>query len=587
MYLEKINEPKDINKLCNDELKVLASEIRDALMNRLSKHGGHFGPNFGMVETIIALHYVFNSPVDKIVYDVSHQSYPHKMLTGRKDAYLYEEHFEDVSGYTNPEESEHDFFNVGHTSTSISLASGLVKARDLKGNKENIIAVIGDGSLSGGEALEGLDFASELQSNFIIIVNDNDMSIAENHGGLYKNLKELRESKGTCACNLFKAMNLDYIYVEDGNNLETLIHTFYDIKDINHPIVVHINTQKGKGYQIAEENKENWHWCMPFDIETGKPKVTFEGENYGDLTADYLLYKMKKDSKVVALVAGVPTNIGFTKDKREQAGKQFVDVGIAEEHAIAMASGIAKNGGKPVFATHSSFMQRTYDQLSQDLCVNNNPATILVNTASVYGMNDVTHLGLYDIAMMSNIPNLVYLAPTSKEEYFAMLDWSIEQDKYPVAIRIPCNGVISDNREVQKDYSNLNKYKIEKQGNKVAVIALGDFYQLGEQITNKIKEKLKFEPTLINPRYITGLDNKLLEELKKEHELVITLEDGILEGGFGEKIASFYGTTNMKVKNYGIRKSFPDRYIVDELLKENGITVEQIIADIKEIMDIK
>lgn len=587
MYLEKINEPKDINKLSNDELKVLASEIRDALMNRLSKHGGHFGPNFGMVETIIALHYVFNSPVDKIVYDVSHQSYPHKMLTGRKDAYLYEEHFEDVSGYTNPEESEHDFFNVGHTSTSISLASGLVKARDLKGDKENIIAVIGDGSLSGGEALEGLDFASELQSNFIIIVNDNDMSIAENHGGLYKNLKELRESKGTCACNLFKAMNLDYIYVEDGNNLETLIHTFYDIKDINHPIVVHINTQKGKGYQIAEENKENWHWCMPFDIETGKPKVTFEGENYGDLTADYLLYKMKKDSKVVALVAGVPTNIGFTKDKRERAGKQFVDVGIAEEHAIAMASGIAKNGGKPVFATHSSFMQRTYDQLSQDLCVNNNPATILVNTASVYGMNDVTHLGLYDIAMMSNIPNLVYLAPTSKEEYFAMLDWSIEQDKYPVAIRIPCNGVISDNREVQKDYSNLNKYKIERQGNKVAVIALGDFYQLGEQITNKIKEKLKFEPTLINPRYITGLDNKLLKELKKEHELVITLEDGILEGGFGEKIASFYGTTNMKVKNYGIRKSFPDRYIVDELLKENGITVEQIIADIKEIIDIK
>ena len=587
MYLEKITEPKDINKLSNDELKILASEIRDALMNRLSKHGGHFGPNFGMVETIIALHYVFNSPVDKIVYDVSHQSYTHKMLTGRKDAYLYEEHFEDVSGYTNPEESEHDFFNVGHTSTSISLASGLVKARDLKGDKENIIAVIGDGSLSGGEALEGLDFASELQSNFIIIVNDNDMSIAENHGGLYKNLKELRDSKGTCPCNLFKAMNLDYIYVEDGNDLETLIHTFYDIKDINHPIVVHINTQKGKGYQIAEENKENWHWCMPFDIETGKPKVTFEGEDYGNLTADYLLDKMKKDSKVVTLVAGVPTNIGFTKDKRERAGKQFVDVGIAEEHAIAMASGIAKNGGKPVFATHSSFMQRTYDQLSQDLCVNNNPATILVNTASVYGMNDVTHLGLYDIAMMSNIPNLVYLAPTSKEEYFAMLDWSIEQDKYPVAIRIPCNGVISDNREVQKDYSNLNKYKIEKQGSKVAIVALGDFYQLGEQIVSEIKEKLGFVPTLINPRYITGLDNKLLEELKKEHELVITLEDGILEGGFGEKIASFYGTTNMKVKNYGIRKSFPDRYIVDELLKENGITVEQIIADIKEIIDIK
>lgn len=587
MYLEKINEPKDINKLSNDELKVLASEIRDALMNRLSKHGGHFGPNFGMVETIIALHYVFNSPVDKIVYDVSHQSYPHKMLTGRKDAYLYEEHFEDVSGYTNPEESEHDFFNVGHTSTSISLASGLVKARDLKGDKENVIAVIGDGSLSGGEALEGLDFASELQSNFIIIVNDNEMSIAENHGGLYKNLKELRESKGTSSCNLFKAMNLDYKYIENGNDIDTLIHSFYDIKDIDHPIVVHINTQKGKGYKLAEENKEDWHWCMPFDAETGKSKVSSDGEDYGILTADYLLEKMKNDKKVVTVVAGVPTNIGFTKDKREQAGKQFVDVGIAEEHAVAMVSGIAKNGGKPVFATHSSFMQRTYDQLSQDLCINNNPATILVNTASVYGMNDVTHLGLYDIAMMSNIPNLVYLAPTSKEEYFAMLDWSIEQDKYPVAVRIPCNGVISDNREIDKDYSNLNKFKVEEQGSKVAIIALGDFYQLGEQVSKEIKKKMNIVPTLINPRYITGLDKNLLEGLKKEHEIVITLEDGILEGGFGEKIASFYGTTNMKVKNYGIRKSFPDRYIVDELLKENGITVEQIIADIKEIIDIK
>ena len=548
-------------------------------MNRLSKHGGHFGPNFGMVETIIALHYVFNSPVDKIVYDVSHQSYPHKMLTGRKDAYLY-----DVSGYTNPEESEHDFFNVGHTSTSISLASGLVKARDLKGDKENIIAVIGDGSLSGGEALEGLDFASELQSNFIIIVNDNDMSIAENHGGLYKNLKELRESKGTCACNLFKAMNLDYIYVEDGNNLETLIHTFYDIKDINHPIVVHINTQKGKGYQIAEENKENWHWCMPFDIETGKPKVTFEGENYGDLTADYLLYKMKKDSKVVALVAGVPTNIGFTKDKRERAGKQFVDVGIAEEHAIAMASGIAKNGGKPVFATHSSFMQRTYDQLSQDLCVNNNPATILVNTASVYGMNDVTHLVLYDIAMMSNIPNLLYLAPTSKEEYFAMLNWSIEQNEHPVAIRIPCNGVISDRRTIDTNYSNLNKFKVEIKGENVAIIALGDFYQLGENVIEELKNKIGLNATLINPQYITGIDSELLKKLKENHSIVITLEDGCIDGGFGEKIASFYGTDNIKVKNYGIKKDFYDKYDVNELLKANRLTKEQIVEDIKNMI---
>lgn len=581
MYLENINKPKDVKKLSTNELKMLAQEIREALMNRLSKKGGHCGPNFGMVETIISLHYVFNSPIDKIVYDVSHQSYTHKILTGRKDAFLYEEHFADVSGYTNPEESEHDFFNIGHTSTSISLASGLAKARDLKGDKENIIAVIGDGSLGGGEALEGLNFASELQSNFIIIVNDNGMSIAENHGGLYKNLKELRESNGICSCNLFKAMNLDYIYIKDGNDLETLINAFENIKDINHPIVVHINTQKGKGYKIAEENKENWHWTLPFDIETGKLKANSTGEDYGTLTADYLLEKMKKDKKVVTIVAGVPKNIGFTKEKRESAGNQFVDVGIAEEHAIAMASGIAKNGGKPIFATHSSFMQRTYDQLSQDLCINNNSATILVNTASVYGMNDITHLGLYDIAMMSNIPNLVYLAPTSKQEYFAMLDWSIEQNEYPVAIRIPCNGVISDERKIDTDYSNLNKYKIEKQGEKVAILALGDFYQLGEEVHAQILEKLNINSTLVNPRYITGVDKNLLENLKQNHDIVITLEDGILEGGFGEKIASFYGTSNVKIKNYGIKKAFYDRYNVNELLQENELIPDKIINYIK------
>ena len=561
------------------EMKELAEEIRSALLKKLSIHGGHFGPNFGMVEAIIAMHYVFESPKDKLVVDVSHQSYPHKILTGRKDAFLYEDHYDDVTGYTNPEESEHDWFNVGHTSTSISLASGLAKARDLKGENYNVIAIIGDGSLSGGEALEGLDFAGEQKSNFIIVVNDNDMSIAENHGGLYKNLKELRASNGTCVCNLFKAMGLDYVYVNDGNNLESLIDTFKKVKDIDHPIVVHINTEKGKGYKFAEDNKENWHWTMPFDIETGKPTVSFDGEDYGDLTAKFLLNKMKKDEKVVAIVAAVPTNIGFT-ERRLEAGKQFVDVGIAEEHGIAMASGIAKNGGKPVFATHSSFMQRTYDQLSQDLCINNSPATILVNTASVYGMNDVTHLGLYDIPMISNIPNMVYLAPTSKEEYFAMLDWSIEQTEHPVAIRIPCNGVISDGRAPDTDYSDINKFKVEQKGEKIAILALGDFYQLGEELAKEIKEKLNITPTLINPRYITGLDEELLNELKQNHNQVITLEDGILEGGFGEKIASFYGNTDMKVKNYGIKKAFYDKYDVNELLKANKLTTQQILAEI-------
>lgn len=582
--LNKVNEPKDLKDLSLDELNQLADEIREVLLKKLSIHGGHFGPNFGMVEAEIAMHYVFSSPKDKIVFDVSHQSYPHKILTGRKDAFIYEDRYDDVTGYTDPDESSHDFFKVGHTSTSISLASGLAKARDLAGDKYNVIAVIGDGSLSGGEALEGLDYAGEQNTNFIIVVNDNDMSIAENHGGLYKNLKELRESNGEAKNNLFKAMGLDYVYVSDGNNLEELIKVFTSVKDIHHPIVVHINTQKGKGYKFAEENKENWHWTMPFDIETGKLKYNFDGEDYGDLTGKYLLDKMNKDKNVVAIVAAVPTSIGFTKERRKQAKSQFIDVGIAEEHGIALASGIAKNGGKPIFATHASFIQRTYDQISQDLCINKNPATIIVNTASVYGMNDITHLGLYDIAMLSNIPNLVYLAPTSKKEYFAMLDWSIEQSTYPVAIKTPCNGVIDDDREVCKNYSNINKYKVEKEGEKVAIIALGDFYQIGEEVEKELKEKLDINATLINPRYITGLDEELLENLKQNHNLVITLEDGILEGGFGEKIASFYGTSDMKVKNYGIKKAFYDRYDVKELLKENRLTKEQIVEDIKNLI---
>ena len=582
--LNKVNEPKDLKDLSLDELNQLAGEIREILLKKSSIHGGHFGPNFGMVEAEIAIHYVFSSPKDKIVFDVSHQSYPHKILTGRKDAFIYEDKYDDVTGYTDPDESSHDFFKVGHTSTSISLASGLAKARDLAGDKYNVIAVIGDGSLSGGEALEGLDYAGEQNTNFIIVVNDNDMSIAENHGGLYKNLKELREGKGEAKNNLFKAMGLDYVYVDDGNDIEKLIDVFTSVKDIPHPIVVHINTQKGKGYKFAEENKENWHWTMPFDIETGKSKYNFDGEDYGDLTGQYLLDKMDKDKNVVAIVAAVPTNIGFTKERREQAGNQFIDVGIAEEHGIALASGIAKNGGKPIFATHASFIQRTYDQISQDLCINKNPATIIVNTASVYGMNDITHLGLYDIAMLSNIPNLVYLAPTSKKEYFAMLDWSIEQNTYPVAIKTPCNGVIDDDREVCKNYSNINKYKVEKEGEKVAIIALGDFYQIGEEVEKNLKEKLDINATLINPRYITGLDEELLENLKQDHDLVITLEDGILDGGFGEKIASFYGTSDMKVKNYGIKKAFYDRYDVKELLKENRLTKEQIVEDIKNLI---
>lgn len=583
MYLEKIQGPEDVKKLNVNEMQELAVEMRKALLTKLSKHGGHFGPNFGMVEATIAMHYVFDSPNDKIVYDVSHQSYPHKMLTGRKDAFLYEEHYDDVSGYSEPDESAHDHFIIGHTSTSVSLACGLAKGRDLCGGKENVIAVIGDGSLSGGEALEGLDYASELKSNLIIVINDNDMSIAENHGGLYQNLKLLRDTDGKAECNLFKAMGLDYVFVKDGNDIQQLIDVFTQVKDSTIPVAVHICTQKGKGYAPAEEHKEQWHYCAPFNIETGESLYPMGGEDYSSVTADYLLKKMKEDPKVVAITSATPTVMGFTEDKRKEAGSQFVDVGIAEETAVALASGIAKNGGKPVYGVYSSFVQRTYDQLSQDLCINNNAATIVVYAGTVFGMNDVTHLGLYDISMMSNIPNLVGIAPTTKQEYLAMLDWSIEQNAYPVYIRIP-GGAMEEGEAVTKDYSKLNTYEMIQKGSRVAIVALGTFLGLGKEVAADLEKKTGTAATVINPVYFTGIDTEMLESLKADHDVVITIEDGMLDGGFGEKITRFYGNSDMKVLNFGLKKEFLDRYDVQEVLTDNHLTKDQIIADITEVL---
>lgn len=580
MYLEKIKSPDDVKKLNIEEMKSLAAEMRKALIEKLSVHGGHCGPNLGMVEATIAMHYVFNSPEDKFVFDVSHQTYCHKMLTGRNEAFLCADKYDDVTGYSDPDESGHDFFKIGHTSTSVSLAGGLAKTRDLCGGKGNVIAVIGDGSLSGGEALEGLDFAGEMKSNFIIVINDNDMSIAENHGGMYKNLKLLRETDGKAECNLFKAMGLDYVFVKDGNDISQLINAFKKVKDSESPVAVHIVTEKGKGYAPAEKDKETWHWCMPFDIETGKSKFDFSGEDYSSVSCDFLMKKMKADKRVAVITSATPAVMGFVKEKREEAGEQFIDVGIAEEHAVALASGMAKNGGKPVYGVYSTFIQRAYDQLSQDVCINNNPVTIITFAASVFGMNDVTHLGIYDIPMMSNIPDLVYLAPTTKEEYLAMLDWSIEQNEHPVAIRVPGGALISDGKKITKDFSRLNKYEVTEKGSKAAVIALGSFYGLGVEAAKKIEEKTGVKATVINPYYITGIDSELLESLKADHSVVITLEDGILDGGFGQKIASFYGNSDVKVLNYGLKKEFLDRFNAEDVLKENRLTAEQIAEDV-------
>ena len=584
MLLDNIKEPKDLKGLSIEEMEKLAEEIRDAILNRVSHIGGHVGPNLGIVEVTIAMHYVFNSPIDKIVFDVSHQCYPHKILTGRKNGFLKKEEFGKVSGYTNPDESIHDIFRVGHTSTSISLACGLAKARDLKKETGNIIALIGDGSLSGGEAYEGLNNAAELNSNFIVIVNDNDMSIAPNYGGIYKNLKQLRETEGKAENNIFKALGFDYCYIKDGNNIQALIETFQKVKDTNHPIVVHINTLKGKGVDYAEINKEAWHWSVPFEIKDGTKKGNKNNneQTYPEITATYLKNKAKEDKRLMVITPATPGVCGFTPEIRKELGEQFVDVGITEEHAMAYASGLAQNGAKPVVAISSSFIQRTYDQLSQDIAINHSSAVILVYRSGISG-SDITHLGGFDIPLISNIPNIVYLAPTCKEEYLAMLQWGIEQKEHPVAIRVPNDKVIERDSKQPTNYSNMNEYQIEEQGEEIAIIALGNFYSLGKSVKDKLREEFNINATLINPRYITGIDTKVLEELKKKHKLVITLEDGILDGGFGEKITRFYGDSTMKVMNYGAKKEFTDRVPLQELYQRYHLTEELIISDIRKV----
>ena len=584
MILDKVNSPSDLKNLTLDELNTLSDEMRELIIKKVNTTGGHMGPNLGVIEATIALHYVFNSPEDKIVFDVSHQCYPHKILTGRKEGFTDPDKYLKYTGYTAPEESEHDLFKVGHTSTSVSLATGLAKARDLQGGSENIIALIGDGSLSGGEAFEGLDNAADLDSNIIVIVNDNDMSIAENHGGLYRNLKELRDTDGKAECNFFKSLGYDYYIIKEGNDIEKLIETFKKVKDAKHPVLIHMCTQKGHGLAVAEENKEAFHWILPGTLdkkeESSAPVIC---ENYNTVTTDYILKKAEKNPTVIAISPATPGAYGFTKDFREKLGKQYTDVGIAEEHAVAYASALAKGGAKPILAILSSFVQRTYDQMSQDLCLNNSPITMLVYWGGLSGA-DSTHLGSFDMSLVGNIPNIVYLAPTSKEEYLKMLDWSVEQKDYPVAIRVPFGEFVSTGIEDTTDYSVINKFQTVEKGSEVAILGLGNFLKLGKEVKAELQEKLGINATLINPKFITGLDEDLLNSLKSNHKVVITLEDGILNGGFGEKVARFYGNSEMKVLNFGGKKEFTDRVPIEELYQRYHLTKELIVEDIKKCM---
>lgn len=584
MFLEKIESPADLKKMSKSELKTLADEMRKTLIEKNSACGGHLASNLGVVELTIALHYVFDSPVDKIIFDVSHQTYCHKMLTGRSSAFIDPDQYSTVSGYTCPDESEHDQFSIGHTSTSISLACGYAKARDMLGNVENIVAVIGDASLDGGEAFEALNYAGEIEGGLIVVVNDNDMSIPENHGSLCEKLTELRNNNGEIEDNYFKSIGFNYIFVKNGHDIETIISALQKVKNTKDKVIVHVCTQKGKGYAPAEKDREKWHWAHPFNVETGEFISNVPKENYGAICREFLLDKMKQDKKVMVVAASTPLCIGFNAENRAKAGSQFMDVGIAEQNGITITAAMAKYGCKPVFATNSTFYQRAYDQIEQEMCINKCPATMIVTHASVFGHSNDTHHGLLDMALLGNIPGLKYLAPTNKQEYLAMLDWSIDQNNEPVAIRVPWTGVTYSDYEADKDYSEVS-YKETQSGNKVAILALGGFYSLGAQAASELERKAGFKPTVVNPRFITGIDKDYLEGLKKNHSIVVTIEDGIISGGFGSRISQYYSETSIRVLNCGFSMDIPNRYVPAEFMNSNGLTPEIITDRVLKVME--
>ncbi|ETA75016.1 putative 1-deoxy-D-xylulose-5-phosphate synthase [Ligilactobacillus equi DPC 6820] len=496
------------------------------------------------------------------------------MLTGRKEGFLDPDHYFDVTGYTSPDESEHDFFTVGHTSTSVALATGMARARDVKGEKGNIVAFIGDGSLSGGLAFEGLNNAATLNSNIIIVVNDNQMSIAENHGGLYRVLDELRASNGTSANNPFKAMGFDYRYVADGNNLADMIAAFKAVKDLNHPVVLHINTLKGKGYQPAIDNKMAFHWHAPFDIETGEPKAKRQ-PTYWDAVLAELDQQIAAGQPIVALNSAIPGAFGL-KAFQAKHPDRYVDTGIAEQDAITEAAGLAKNGARPVVFQNSTFLQRAYDQLAHDVTLNDLPVVMLITSSGISAASK-THLAIFDIPYLTSLPNLEYLQASNQEELISMLQWALRQTDHPVAIRVP-SGPVVHGFAAHDTYAPLQYNTIQK-GSKVALLGLGKFLALAEETAAKLGEH-GIEATVINPMSASTLDIKALDALKADHSLVATFEDGSLAGGFGEHVAAYLGDSNLKVLNFGAKKAYSDNTPVADLYQEFHLTAELATQDI-------
>ena len=632
--LSSIHTPADVHALSAQQLRDLCFEIRTTLLDYGRKHGGHIGSNLGVVELTVALHRVFNSPHDRFIFDVSHQSYVHKMLTGRAEAYLDESRFGEVTGFTNPLESEHDSFVLGHTGTSISLACGLAKTRDMQriatGESAigNVVAIIGDGSLSSAIAFEGLNNAAEQGGNLIIIVNDNEMSIAEDFGGMYGQLAKLRASDGTAELNLFKAFGLDYRYVEQGNDVDTLVEVLNEVKGIDHPIVVHIHTTKGLGFDDGEKfdkgsdgcNQTNPqphagkceanHWQDP-EASLGKPLDA--RKYYGEMAMASLERRFSNEPGLVVISPATPGSNGITRDFRERAGAHYVDTGITEEHAAAFAAGIAKAGGRPVLATSATFFQRTFDQLQQELALNHVPATLLIFGAGISGA-DNTHSGTFDMTMFANVPDVTCLAPASGEQMLDMLAWATgPSDHGVVAIRMPGEQILSLERAADMAFDPLqraeehdpavniagecpfSRYQIVQPGKDVAILGLGNTMSLAAEVTSALAEDdethAAITATLVDALQYSTMDAELLTMLADGHRLVVTLEDGQLEGGWGEKVTAFYANSNnakashVRVLNFGASKEFTDRVPLDELNERYGLTAATIVSRIHGILN--
>ena len=576
MELKNIKSPADIKGLSISELQDLAKQMRDAILFRTSEIGGHVGPNLGAVEIITAMHYVFDAPKDKLVFDVSHQAFAHKMLTGRADGYLNPADFDKVDEYTFPPESpEYDLFYAGHTSPSISLCTGLAKARELEGGDYKIVALIGDGSLSGGMALEGLNVGGKVKGNFIVIVNDNQMAIAPNYGSMYKNLRDLRETNGTAEPNIFKAFGWDYVYVAEGNDMKTCIEALQKVKESNRPVIVHVNTQKGEGYVPAEEFREKFHYSSPFAISNGQPRKNDDNPDYTSVTRDWLLKKCEEVPELLIITSATPGDFGFTEKEREIAGKHYIDVDIAEQTGISVMAGAAKGGAKVVYPITATFMQRAYDQMIEDWAMDASPALLLVFSSGVRGISDQTHLGFWDIPFITSMPDVVYLAPADMEEYLAMIEWGLSQDKYKVAVRVPTYSIEHSSDSPETDYSQLNKFRVVRKGSEVALIGAGDYFIKALQTADILKGK-GIDATVINPRFVSGVDKELLQSLESDHKLVATIEDGSLEGGFGQRVASALGDSQLKVLNFGLAKRFENRYHIRDIESRNNLLPDQI-----------